>query len=121
MTDLGTLDHRMQQVLRNTALHLVTRIAPVRSLVADQMEETDLAYRRSPIVTGQARRSGVRPGDSAPDVPGTALRELLIASGAGTTAMVFGNASAGGAAPLVGLPQIRIVLYRRRGCGRRTC
>ena len=86
ITDMGTLDHRIQQVLRNTVMHVAGRFGPVRELLAEQMEETDLAYRRSPIVAGQARRSGVRPGDSAPDVLRTGLRERLVARGAGTTA-----------------------------------
>jgi len=109
ITDLGTLDHRMQQVLRNTALHLATRLAPVRNVLAAQLEETDLAYRRSPIVAGHNRRSGVRPGDAAPAVPGTELREMLIANGAHTTAVIFGSELAEQAIAVAGLPQIRIV------------
>ena len=86
MTNMGTLDHRMQQLLRNTALHVAGGLPPVRRLVASQLEETDLNYRRSPIVAGQNRRSGVRPGDSAPDVGNSGLRERLVALGGGTAA-----------------------------------
>ena len=38
----------MQQVLRNTAMHLAGRIAPVRHLLAEQMEETDLGVPAQP-------------------------------------------------------------------------
>ena len=91
MTDMGTLDHRVQQVLRNSALHLAGRLAPVRHLLAAQLTETDLTYRHSPIVAGDGHRSGVRPGDSAPEVPGTELRERLVAAGGSTVALVFGD------------------------------
>jgi hypothetical protein len=108
MTNLGTLDHEVQQVLRNTAIHLAGRLTPVRHMLAAQMEETTLTYRDSPIVGGRRRHSGVRPGDSAPDVAGTDLRERLVAGGIGTTALIFGTGSADGAPALSGLRQIRI-------------
>ena len=106
---MGTLDHRMQQVLRNTALHVAGGLPPVRRLVATQMEETDLNDRRSPIVAGQNGRSGVRPGDSAPDVVQSGLRERLVALGGGTVALVFGNDYADQGTALAGVPQIRVV------------
>ena len=106
---MGTLDHRMQQVLRTTALHVAGGLPPVRRLVAAQLEETDLNYRRSPIVSGQNGRSGVRPGDSAPDVADSGLRERLVALGGGTTALVFGNDNADQGTALAGVTQIRVV------------
>ena len=107
-TNLGTLDHRVQQVLRNTAIHAAGRLAPVRHLLAAQLEETAISYRRSPIITGQKGRHGVRPGDHAPDVAGTGLRAQLVGAGSATTALVFGNVPSETALPLSGLPQIRI-------------
>jgi hypothetical protein len=117
ITDLGTMDRRIQRVLRNAALHLAGRLAPVRHLLAEQLEETDLAYRRSPIVAGNGRRSGVRPGDSAPDVPGSGLREMLTANGVGTSAVVFGAVRPDQAAALDGLPQIWVGGERSEGQG----
>ncbi|MET0864016.1 MAG: FAD-dependent monooxygenase [Nakamurella sp.] len=108
ITDMGTVDHRIQQVLRNNVIHLAGQVGPVRKLLAEQMEETDLAYRHSPIVAGSNRRAGVRPGDSAPDVPGTGLRERLV-SEVDTTALVFGGPQVDRAGALAGLPQIQIV------------
>ena len=62
ITDMGTVDRRMQQVLRNTVMHLAGRIAPVRHLLAEQMEETDLGVpaqpdrrRPGPALRGPAR------------------------------------------------------------------
>ena len=64
-------------------MHAATGLAPVRTRLADQPEETDIAYRDSPIVaTGRADHSGPRPGDAAPDVPGIepALHTVLAAA-----------------------------------------
>ena len=107
-TNMGTLDHRVQQVLRNAAIHVAGRLAPVRHLLAAQLEETDIGYRRSPIIAGRPEHRGVRPGDHAPDVAGTGLRAKLVGRGLTTTALVFGNAALNEAAQLAGLPQIRI-------------
>ncbi len=107
-TAMGTLDHRVQQVLRNAAIRAAGRLAPVRHLLAAQLEETDIGYRRSPIIAGRPGRHGVRPGDHAPDLTGTGLREMLIGRGLATTALVFGNVPFETALPLAGLPLIRI-------------
>jgi 2-polyprenyl-6-methoxyphenol hydroxylase-like FAD-dependent oxidoreductase len=111
VTNMGTVDSRLGRAMRNTAMHLAGKVPAVRRALAEQLAETDLAYRTSPIVGGTARRTAVRPGDSAPDVAGTGLRELLAAAG-GTTAMLFAppadDARAAVPGALAGLPVIRI-------------
>ena len=108
ITRMGTLDNGLKRKLRNAAVQLVTKLPAVHRVVAEQMEETDLAYRTSPIVTGVHRRGGVRPGDSAPDVPGSGLQELLSAA-VGPVALVFGpEISDQAAASMAGLHRIRI-------------
>ena len=103
ITRMGTLDTAVERKLRNTAVHLITRLPAVHRVVAEQMEETDLAYRTSPIVAGTHRRGGVRPGDCAPDVPGSGLQELLTATD-GTVALIFGPATNDPAAAELGRP-----------------
>ena len=88
LTNMGTLDNRFARAVRNSALHHITRLAPVRRVVADQMEETDINYRNSPIVAGMHRPGAVQPGDAAPDVSDSALQELTNTDG--TVALLFG-------------------------------
>jgi len=107
LTRMGTLDTAVERKLRNTAVHLLTQLPAVRHMVAEQMEETDLDYRSSPIVAGSHRRGSVRPGDAAPEVPGSGLRELLTADD-GTVALTFEPEVDSAAASLGGLRRIRI-------------
>jgi 2-polyprenyl-6-methoxyphenol hydroxylase-like FAD-dependent oxidoreductase len=89
ITNVGTLPHELERKLRNFAIHLASGLAPIQSRLADQTEETDVAYRDSAIVaTGRADRGGPRPGDAAPDVPGIqpSLHGVL-AGGTGHTAL----------------------------------
>ena len=82
ITTVGTLPHELERKLRNFAIHFATGFAPIQSRLADQTEETDVAYRDSAIVaTGRADRGGPRPGDAAPDVPGIepSLHSVLAA------------------------------------------
>ena len=108
LTDMGTIDSQIARTVRNTALRLVSRIAPVRQRVVEQLEETDIAYRTSPIVAGADRHRGLRLGDAAPDVPGSRLRELLVAA-EGTVAVLFGSPGEQVVDALAGLSQIRVV------------
>jgi len=89
LTKAGTLQHGLARKLRNHALGLATALAPVQHAMADQVEETDIAYRDSPIVHGSTPSgNGPRPGDAAPDVSGVepALHTLL-AEGTGHIAL----------------------------------
>lgn len=97
MTNAGTLHHQLARRLRNHAIHLATGLAPIRARLADQTEETDVAYRESAIVASRlAGHGGPRPGDAAPDVAGVepALHSA-IAAGAGHTVLYL--AGPGGA------------------------
>ena len=86
ITDIGTLEGAMARRFRNTVMHAVAGIGPVRHLVADQVEETSLSYRQSPAVVDDhaPRRARVHAGDHAPYVANAAaggrLRELLAAT-----------------------------------------
>jgi 2-polyprenyl-6-methoxyphenol hydroxylase-like FAD-dependent oxidoreductase len=89
LTTAATLEHGLARRLRNHATQLATALAPVQHTLADQVEETDIAYRDSAIVGRSPRgRKGPRPGEAAPDVTGVepALHTAL-AEGAGHTAL----------------------------------
>ena len=120
ITDMGTLDHRMQQVLRNTALHAGGPVGPGAAPAGRAAGGDGPGLPAQPDRRRPQPALGVRPGDSAPDVPGTGLRERLVARGVETTALVFGDVPADQATALAGLPQIRIVERpgRRPGAGR---
>jgi hypothetical protein len=45
-TTAGTLEHGLARRLRNYAMQLATALAPVQHMLADQLEETDIAYPR---------------------------------------------------------------------------
>jgi 2-polyprenyl-6-methoxyphenol hydroxylase-like FAD-dependent oxidoreductase len=76
LTNVGTVHGKLRQKLRNGALRLGSGLAPIQHKLAAETSETDLAYRGSSAVAG--RQSGrLRPGDAAPDVPGTNLRRFL--------------------------------------------
>jgi 2-polyprenyl-6-methoxyphenol hydroxylase-like FAD-dependent oxidoreductase len=66
MTDVATLHHGLAIRLRNNVMHAATGLAPVRHLLADQIEKTALRYRDSPIVADHhPRHVRVRAGDHA--------------------------------------------------------
>ena len=75
--------------------------------LASWTEETDLDYRGSPIVTGNAT-SRLHPGDHAPDVAGTTLRDHLNALSRDTAVLTFDHLDSAYEAALAGLPRIVI-------------
>jgi hypothetical protein len=78
LTHVGTLDSSLARTLRNTVMHAASGLAPVRLALANQAEETALAYRGSPAVIGAGpSRHAVHAGDHLPDVAGTGLRQRL--------------------------------------------
>jgi 2-polyprenyl-6-methoxyphenol hydroxylase-like FAD-dependent oxidoreductase len=78
LTQVGTLDSSLARILRNTVMHAASGLAPVRLALANQAEETALAYRGSPAVIGAGpSRHAVHAGDHLPDVAGTGLRQRL--------------------------------------------
>jgi hypothetical protein len=108
LTQIATVRHKSTRRLRNFALHVATGLSPLTTRLVDQVEETDIAYRNSPIVAGAAGgRHGVHPGDAAPDVPGVPLRGSLI-DGTGHTALYI--APAGPATPVTAAGISRHVL-----------
>ncbi|HWM73693.1 MAG TPA: FAD-dependent monooxygenase [Nocardioides sp.] len=89
MTTVGTLDGAVARRLRNTAMHAAAGLAPVRHLLVDQVEETALSYRHSPVVDDRGpRHAPVRAGDHAPYVVAASARDRLRAVQAGTTGHV---------------------------------
>ncbi len=109
LTNLGTLDNKLAQQLRNHALHLATGLAPVSHALAAQVAETDLCYRGSPIVGGPGHHGGPKPGDIAPHVPGTDLRQVLTSDCAGHVLVYFADQRRG-ARPITPATGIRTVL-----------
>jgi 2-polyprenyl-6-methoxyphenol hydroxylase-like FAD-dependent oxidoreductase len=76
LTNVGTVHGKLKQKLRDSALRLGGGLAPVQHKLAAETSETDLGYRGSPAVAGRGS-DRLHPGDAAPDVSGTRLRELL--------------------------------------------
>jgi 2-polyprenyl-6-methoxyphenol hydroxylase-like FAD-dependent oxidoreductase len=64
LTRSATLRRPALRRVRNTCLRVATSVRPVADLLAGELEETRVAYRRSPIVSGHGRRP--RPGDHEP-------------------------------------------------------
>ena len=95
MTDMATLRHKGQRTLRNHLIHLASGLAPIRAELANQVEETTINYRDSPVVAGAGRSGGPRPGDAAPDVAGLSLHAAL-AEGTGHTLLQIGGAPGAG-------------------------
>jgi 2-polyprenyl-6-methoxyphenol hydroxylase-like FAD-dependent oxidoreductase len=50
LTEIMTLHHEAERVLRDHLIHLAAGLAPLRREMAKQTEETDISYRGSPIV-----------------------------------------------------------------------
>ncbi|BBB02320.1 putative monooxygenase [Actinacidiphila reveromycinica] len=77
LTQASTLANPVAQKLRNAVLHTVTGIGPARRALAEETEETTLAYRDSPAVVRSTAHARIHSGDHLPDVPDTGLREAL--------------------------------------------
>ena len=79
---------------------LATALAPVQHILADQIEETDIAYRDSAIVGSSDRRKGPQPGHAAPDVAGIApALHTALAEATGHTALYVDRRRADGHCP----------------------
>ena len=103
LTTAGTLKHPLARELRNHALGLATALAPVQHMLADQIEETDIAYRDSPIVGPSDRRKGPQPGYAAPEVAGIAPSlHTALAGATGHTALYVAGANEVPTAPAAG-------------------
>ena len=81
LTKVGTIDNDAARWLRNDALHAASALSPIRHALANQIDETDISYHDSPVIThdktpGHGRN--VRTGDHLPDVPGTTLWQDVI-------------------------------------------
>jgi 2-polyprenyl-6-methoxyphenol hydroxylase-like FAD-dependent oxidoreductase len=123
MTKIGTLDNGVARWLRNEALHAASAIAPIRHAIANQIDETDVAYRDSPVIAHQSRSGRsrhLRPGDHFPGVAGTSLRHNVVTDpdgGQGETGHVLVTVCPDGAGAIrpVGLPGVRDVLVHAPG------
>ena len=85
LTNLATVSSPAERAVRNFLVRVATGFPAVRKAVVDETEETDLAYRDSPILDGtSARHGGPSAGEAAPDVAGlgegVALHTLLAAN-----------------------------------------
>ncbi|WP_042390170.1 FAD-dependent monooxygenase [Streptacidiphilus melanogenes] len=103
LTQLSTLANPVAQHVRNAVLHTATGLGPARQALADEAEETMLAYHDSPAVVPSAARAKLRSGDHLPDVPGTDLRTVLSAE-TGHVLVTVGALPA--AAPVPGVRQV---------------
>ena len=98
LTRAATLRGDRRRALRNRLLPLVLGVGPVNRRAAAMIEETDIAYRNSPIVApGERLGRGPQPGDSAPDVAGAVAGRSLhdvLAGHTGHTLVRIGGAAA---------------------------
>ena len=108
ITNVGTLRHRLPQAMRNAAMSMVLQHVGTQRALASWTEETDINYRKSPIVTGMAT-DRLHPGDHAPDVAGTPLRENLNVLSSDWAVLTFGELDVPIEAALADLPRIVIV------------
>ncbi len=108
ITNVGTLRHRIPQAMRNTAISIGLRHEGTQRALASWTEETNINYRNSPIVTGMATNR-LHPGDHAPDVAGTTLRENLNALSRDTAVLTFGALDEPVDAALADVPRIVVI------------
>jgi 2-polyprenyl-6-methoxyphenol hydroxylase-like FAD-dependent oxidoreductase len=77
-TDAGTVTSPLVRRLRNSAVRVASGLAPIAHALADETEETRVAYRHSPIVgPAHGSRHSPQPGDAAPDVAAVKLCKTL--------------------------------------------
>jgi 2-polyprenyl-6-methoxyphenol hydroxylase-like FAD-dependent oxidoreductase len=100
LTTAGTLDHAATRWIRDHVLHAATGLAPIRHVLADQVEETTLGYRYSPVVTdGHPHHAKLRAGDHAPHIEGAPGDELRAVARSSTGHVLLTVAAPGGSAP----------------------
>ena len=81
VTRAGTLQASVARRLRNRVMGLATGLAPIAHRLADETEETNIAYHGSPIVAGRRFGHGPRPGDIAPPLDSPADGHAVLAAG----------------------------------------
>jgi 2-polyprenyl-6-methoxyphenol hydroxylase-like FAD-dependent oxidoreductase len=86
-TDAGTVSNPFVRRLRNRALHVASGLSPIAHALAEETEETRVAYHNSPIVEhSHGARHTPQPGGAAPDVAAVNLHHTL-ARATGHTAL----------------------------------
>ncbi len=66
MTRVSTVHNTLARRLRDHAVRSASGLAPIAHALAEETEETRVAYHDSPIVRGWRVGHGPRPGDTAP-------------------------------------------------------
>ncbi len=122
LTQAGTLDSALARHLRDAVMHAATGLAPVRSMLADSVEEVALAYRDSPAVQdgGHRHRGRVHAGDHMPLLPDADLDRRLREICAGTTDHVVLTVAAAPTTPgpppdTGGLPAVHVAVSTAGG------
>jgi 2-polyprenyl-6-methoxyphenol hydroxylase-like FAD-dependent oxidoreductase len=78
LTELGTVRGDVAIAVRNHAFRAAAALAPIRHVIATDLEEINIAYRGSPIVVGRHQRHHhVRPGDALPPLGNTDVQDKL--------------------------------------------
>jgi len=114
LTRLATLRQPAAQAIRNQAVALLMRFAPVRRAFARTMTELDIRYPRSALSQGRPSKA-LRPGDRAPDAAATVngrQRQLFdVLNRDGFTVLAVGAAEAPGAVELAArfMPWVKAV------------
>jgi 2-polyprenyl-6-methoxyphenol hydroxylase-like FAD-dependent oxidoreductase len=80
LTKAGTLSGLPQRI-RDVAVRAVSHMPAARRLIADTVEEVNISYRNSPIVTsGRVRRAKVTAGEHFPHISDAAVQKQLNAA-----------------------------------------
>ncbi len=86
-TDAGTDNNPLVRRVRNCGVRVASGLSPIAHMLAEETEETRVAYHNSPIVDRSHRpHHGPQPGDAAPDVAAVHLHHTLAQS-SGATAL----------------------------------
>ena len=67
LVKLGTMTHPVRRALRNTFVPIVGSLAPVQRRAGRRISHIHVAYPSSPLTCPGGSRSGVQPGERAPD------------------------------------------------------
>ena len=68
LVTLGTMTKPVRRALRNTLVPLAGRLAPLQRRAVRRISHIDVAYRASQLTQPGRSRTGLRPGERAPDL-----------------------------------------------------
>ncbi|OBK25801.1 hypothetical protein A5634_25910 [Mycobacterium asiaticum] len=111
LTRAGTLSGLPSRV-RNAVVRMVSHVPAARRAMAGTAEETNLAYRNSPLAVGRRpRHAKVAPGDHLPPVPDAAVQKQLSAvAHTGHLVLTVSSGRTGQAPAPAGLGRVQVLV-----------